>query len=82
MARRTTMGQKIAAAAAIVVSILALLLWGKLKLVTGVLRSAYADPKIFARPARPVPPAPPAWKPRATPPAPVAPSNRPDLKGD
>ena len=35
----------LAGAACLALSILALLLWGKLKLVTGVPRRAYAEPK-------------------------------------
>ena len=35
---------RLAAVACLALSLLAILLWGKLKLVTGVPRTAYADP--------------------------------------
>lgn len=40
------------AAACLALSVLALLIWAKLKLVTGVPRTAYAEPKVVA-PAEP-----------------------------
>ena len=56
-------------------TMLAILLWGKLKLVTGVPRTAYADPKA----------APMATTPKAEKPASATtrvPADRPDLLGD
>ncbi len=49
-------------------SVFAILLWGRIKLVAGVPRTAYAEPRHVA-------PAPKA------PPAPI-PADRPDLRGD
>jgi hypothetical protein len=56
-------------------TMLAILLWGKLKLVTGVPRTAYADPKAAAA----APSGAPKQSLRQA--APV-PANRPDLAGD
>jgi hypothetical protein len=42
---------RIAAAACLALSLLALLLWGKLKLVTAAPRTAYAEPKAVGSPA-------------------------------
>jgi hypothetical protein len=42
---------RIAAAACLALSLLALLLWGKLKLVTAAPRTAYAEPKAASGPA-------------------------------
>jgi len=55
-------------------SVLAILLWGRIKLVAGVPRTAYAVPEV-KQPARPAP-APAQPKPTAMP------SDRPDLQGD
>lgn len=55
-------------------SLVALLLWGKLRLVTGVPRTAYADP---ARATARVQPGKPGTVKRAP-----VPQNRPDLAGD
>ena len=56
-------------------TMLAILLWGKLKLVTGVPRTAYADPKVNA------PAAPRVERPAATTTTRI-PADRPDLLGD
>lgn len=61
--------------ASLALSVFALLLWGKLKLVTGVPRTAYAVPEQTA-PTHPGPKAKPAAKPTPVP------ANRPDLQGD
>lgn len=60
----------VTAAGCLALSVVAILLWGRLKLVTGVPRTAYADPKEVAPPPKPQPK-----------PAPI-PENRPDLRGD
>ena len=55
MRRSTTVRQRVGMALGLGISLLAILLWGKLKLVAGVPRTAYADPK--AAPAATHPPA-------------------------
>lgn len=47
-----------AGALCLTLSVLALLLWGKLKLVTGVPRTAYAVPRFKATAGRPAPKSP------------------------
>ncbi len=60
-------------------SVFALLLWGKLKLVTGVPRTAYAVPEEGSPPTKA-----PAPRPAPKPPAKTTsvPADRPDLHGD
>lgn len=58
-------------------SMLAILLWGKLKLVTGVPRTAYADPHQQVTPAVP---APASHMPETA--TTRVPADRPDLIGD
>jgi len=67
-------------AGCLTLSVLALLLWGKLKLVTGAPRTAYADPELKAPEPKPAA----APKPAPAPPKPAAahPADRPDLRGD
>ena len=56
MERKRKLQTLFTAAACLTLSVLALLLWGKLKLVTGVPRRAYAEPrpKLIGKPAREV----------------------------
>ncbi len=85
MAKRTKQsvpGRTVAVAfASMALSVFAILLWGKLKLVTGVPRTAYAVPEEAPQSPPPRVPAP-----RPKPKAPAAttqvPDNRPDLHGD
>ncbi len=56
-------------------SIFAILLWGRLKLVAGVPRTAYAEPNQLVPPPKVQPKAKP--KPEAS-----VPADRPDLQGD
>lgn len=65
----------LALAGCMALSVFALLLWGKLKLVTGAPRTAYADPEIKASTS------PGATRAPTTPP-PAVPADRPDLSGD
>lgn len=74
-------GRTVAVAfASLALSVFALLLWGKLKLVTGVPRTAYAEPERAAPPPKVPPQAKPVSKPapKVTP----VPASRPDLRGD
>lgn len=75
-------GRTVAVAfASMALSVFAILLWGKLKLVTGVPRTAYAVPDQ----APPPPPTRgPASQPKSKAPAATTqvPENRPDLHGD
>jgi hypothetical protein len=57
--------------ASFALSVFAILLWGRIKLVAGVPRTAYADPKPAQSP-------PPPMKPKAAP----IPADRRDLLGD
>lgn len=47
--------KRIAGIACLMLSVVAILLWGRLKLVTGVPRSAYAEPKQGFKPGIPTP---------------------------
>jgi hypothetical protein len=47
--------KRIAGLACLALSVVAILLWGRLKLVTGVPRSAYADPSKAVKPGIPTP---------------------------
>jgi hypothetical protein len=78
MRQRSSTRTRIAAGACLALSVLAILLWGKLKLVTTVPRTAYADPD-----EAPAAKAGPAVAPKAPASGPAKrPESRPDLIGD
>lgn len=47
--------KRLAGIACLALSVVAILLWGRLKLVTGAPRSAYADPSKAVKPGVPTP---------------------------
>jgi len=84
MTMKPSVRSRVAALACLAVSVFAILIWGRLKLVTGVPRTAFADPEQEkAKAARPDPPPfRPHPRPAARPETPPPPPSRPDLTGD